>query len=612
MKSINPIVVVGAGHAGVEAAHAAARMGAEVILVTLKIEALVRLSCNPAIGGIGKGHLVREIDAMGGVMGRAADQAGIHFRVLNRSRGPAVHGPRVQQDYAGYPAAVRSLIQSQPGISLIEGEVSAICHHQGRANGVQLTDGRFLPAESVVLTTGTFLRGLLFRGEDVTPGGRAGEPPSDHLSASLSEIGLHLDRYKTGTPPRLERDSIDFGRCEPQPGDLDPEPFSFGDLSGGPFRPQLPQVLTHLAYTNPRTHQLVRSGLDRSPLFSGRIKARGPRYCPSFEDKVVKFADRERHLLHLEPMGLDHPWVYINGLSTSLPPELQEEIVHSIPGLEESRIARFGYSVEYDFAQPTQLSPSLETRAIKGLFLAGQICGTTGYEEAAGLGLVAGINAFRFACGKDPWIPDRLQCYLGVMVDDLTTRGVLEPYRMFTSRAEARLSLAPDNADRRLTPLAEQLGLVESSQARTAEERWERINKALRLLDGTEDLDRPRQPTVGDLIRRGEDESLLELNLPPEIGLSARDQETTLTLIRYRGYLEREGREIERLRRHEEVRIPEGFSFDNVPGLSTEIKERLRQIRPASLGQAARIPGVTPAAIGLMAAALNQRARSAS
>ncbi len=593
MKTLEPVVVIGGGHAGVEAALAAARVGADVLLLTLRAEALVRLSCNPAIGGIGKAHLVREIDALGGAMGRAADLAGIHFRVLNRRRGPAVHGPRVQQDHEEYPRVVEAIVRAEPRITIFEAEAREILVENARIRGVLAADGSTFPAAAVVVTTGTFLRGRLFRGERTTPGGRVGEPPAEGLSASLRGLGLRLGRFKTGTPPRLVRDSIDFERFEPQPGDVPPEPLSFLHLDGRRFEPRLPQTITHLAHTNPEVHRLVQDNLDRSPLYTGRIDATGPRYCPSFEDKVVKFADRESHLLHLEPMGLDHPWIYVNGLSTSLPEDLQEELVRRIEGLEAAEIARYGYAVAYDHVVPTQLEPSLQARGVRGLFFAGQICGTTGYEEAAGLGLVAGTNAARAAAGASLWFPDRLTCYLGVMVDDLTTRGVLEPYRMFTSRAEARLHLASETADRRLTELGVSLGLVPRDRARRARDRWARIDALIDRL-GRRGADRVRRGEPVTAVAR----DLLDGGvLPPD-----RELATAEAQIRYRGYLEREARELERLRRAERVRIPESLDFASVPGLSHEIRERLAEVRPRSIGQAARIPGVTPAALGLLAA----------
>ncbi|MBP7146571.1 MAG: tRNA uridine-5-carboxymethylaminomethyl(34) synthesis enzyme MnmG [Acidobacteria bacterium] len=599
MRTLSPIIVVGGGHAGIEAAHAAARLGADVLLLTLKRDALARLSCNPAIGGIGKGHLVREIDALGGVMGLAADLAGIHFRVLNRSRGPAVHGPRAQMDHDRYPDTIARLIAAQPRITIVEGEAAGFVVERGRLAGLETADGRVFPAAAAVVTTGTFLRGLLFRGEDVTPGGRVGEAPANALSASLGALGLALGRFKTGTPPRLLRDSLDFAGLERQPGDDVPRPFSFTHPAGR-FVPPLPQTVTHLVHSNPRTHELVRANLHLSPLYAGRIRAKGPRYCPSFEDKVVRFADRDRHLLHLEPLGLEHPWIYVNGLSTSLPPEVQEELVHSVEGLGTARIARHGYAVEYDYVPPTQLAPTLETRALPGLFLAGQICGTTGYEEAAALGLVAGANAALRARDRPTWVPDRLGSYIGVMVDDLTTSGVLEPYRMFTSRAEARLSLSSDTADCRLTPQAATLGLVAPAQAARCRERWTAIEHARAGLEAGGGADR---------IRRGEEPGPI---LGPLPGLDEPDIETLVALVRYRGYLEREQREVSRLRELDAVRIPPAFRFRGTPGLSNEVCDRLEEVRPSSLGQASRIPGMTPAALALLAAAVGQRREAAS
>lgn len=611
MHTVLPIVVVGGGHAGVEAAAAAARMGADVVLVTLRADALVRLSCNPAIGGIGKAHLVREIDALGGLMGFAADLAGIHFRVLNRSRGPAVHGPRVQQDHDAYPEVVTRLVEQLPQITIVEGEAAAIRVEGGRLRAVVLADGREISAAAAVVTTGTFLRGKLFRGEEVTPGGRVGEPPADCLADGLRSLGLRLDRFKTGTPPRLLASSIDFAAFEEQPSDPSPEPLSFVHL-GMEFTPLRGLALTHIAHTNETVHAVVRKGLDRSPLYTGRIDALGPRYCPSFEDKVVKFAEKPSHLLHLEPMGLGHPWIYVNGLSTSLPEDLQAELVHAIPGLEKAEIARFGYAVAYDFAPPTQLTGALGVRGVTGLFLAGQICGTTGYEEAAGLGLVAGANAVLAALGRDPWIPDRLSSYLGVMVDDLTTRGVLEPYRMFTSRAEARLSLAPDTADRRLHELGARLRLLPTARVEASRRRWERIERARAILERGTPLE-ANAGTPAAKIRRGEEfRAVLSRHLPKDLSLGRRDEETLAALVLYRGYLEREGREIERLRGAERVRIPSSFDPDLLPGLSNEVRQRLREVKPTSLGQAARIPGVTPAALGLLAAAVAAKSPLAS
>jgi tRNA uridine 5-carboxymethylaminomethyl modification enzyme len=612
VKSLDPIVVVGGGHAGVEAAHAAARMGADVILVTLRADALVRLSCNPAIGGIGKSHLVREIDALGGLMARAADRAGIHFRVLNRSRGPAVHGARVQQDHERYPRTVTKMIDSHPRISVVEGEAATLESEEGRIRALVLADGRRIACSALVLTTGTFLRGMLYRGDDETPGGRTGEAPALELSGGLEALGLRLGRFKTGTPPRLAAASIDFERFEAQPGDERPEPLSFDNRGRDDFVPSLPQTITYLAQTNARVHEVVRGSLDRSPLYTGRVDALGPRYCPSFEDKVVKFADKESHLLHLEPMGLEHPWIYLNGLSTSLPEEVQRELVSAIPGLESARIERFGYSVAYDFVWPTQLGATLETRALRGLFLAGQICGTTGYEEAAGLGVVAGINATLRATGREGWAPDRLESYLGVMVDDLTTRGVLEPYRMFTSRAEARLSLAPDSADRRLLPIAERFGLVDQRNASDVRKRWDNIERWRAVMEGEKRSGGPGPASPARRIRRGEDAEQVFAELDEyEPSLPRHDRETLAALLRYEGYMDRERRELEKLRRADRIKIPGSFSFEALPGLSTEVKQRLREVLPETLGQASRIPGVTPAAIAIVSAAIAQHAQRA-
>ncbi len=538
-------------------------------------------------------------------MGLAADLGGIHFRVLNSSRGSAVQGPRAQQDYDRYPGIVGGILDRYPNLEVIAGEAIGLAIENGRLVGVQTSDGRTIRCEAAVLTTGTFLRGRMYQGEQETEGGRVGESAAIEMSGSLAACGVRLDRFKTGTPPRLVADSIDTSSFDPQPGDDVPVPFSFAHLASE-FEPPLRQTVTHLAKTGPAVHRIVRENLHRSPLYTGRIQSLGPRYCPSFEDKVVKFSEKPSHLLHLEPMGLEHPWVYVNGLSTSLPPETQTELVSSIEGLERAEIARFGYAVEYDYVPPTQLTGSLQLRSIQGLFLAGQICGTTGYEEAAGLGLIAGVNAALFAMGKDAWVPDRLQSYLGVMATDLTTTGVLEPYRMFTSRAEMRLSLSADTADARLTPVGAALGLVEPSQSQRADQRWLLLNDVLSSLERGTALRGPRSATPADRIRKGEagDPWLAEYPLSPF------DRKTVLSLVQYRGYLEREQREIARLRDLERVRVPEEFAFDLVPGLSHEIRQRLSEVRPTSLSQAARIPGVNPASITVLAAAIVKHRRA--
>ncbi|HHC71519.1 MAG TPA: tRNA uridine-5-carboxymethylaminomethyl(34) synthesis enzyme MnmG [Thiotrichales bacterium] len=608
MRAEEPIVVVGGGHAGLEAAHAACRMGMPVTLLTLHRDSLARLSCNPAIGGIGKSHLVREIDALGGLMARAADAAGIHFRVLNASRGPAVQGPRIQQDLEAYPRAIRALLANS-SITIREAEVVDLRLRGGRVTAVVTGAGEVIEASAVILTSGTFLGGRLFRGEQVYEGGRAGEAAATALSSALRRNGLKLERFKTGTPPRILADSIDHSAVEVQPGDEQPVPLSFENLAQQSFVPALPQRVTHIAHSTGETHDLVRANLNRSPLYTGKISSHGPRYCPSFEDKVVRFPDRDQHLFHLEPMGLEHPWVYINGMSTSLPEEIQERMVRSVPGLENAVIARHGYAVEYDYAPPTQLRGSLEVRALPGLFLAGQICGTTGYEEAAALGLVAGANAVLAHRGLDPWIPSRLESYLGVLVDDLTLRGVLEPYRMFTSRAEMRLSLAPDTADRRLADLGRRLGLIDQEKHRRAKIRWQQIDRALADLDPGEKV----KDTPGHRIRRGEAPlEVLEQAAPHVTRWPRADLDSLVAAMRYRGYLEIEKREARRLERLEAVPIPEDFTYKQVPGLSHEIRQRLEESRPTRLGQAARIPGVTPAALALLASALVRGERAAS
>jgi tRNA uridine 5-carboxymethylaminomethyl modification enzyme len=603
-----PVVVIGAGHAGIEAAAAVARLGCDVVLITLDMAGIGRLSCNPAIGGIGKGHLVREIDALGGVMGMAADLGGIHFRVLNRSRGSAVHGPRAQQDYDRYPRVVTDLIRGHGSIEWVCGEVASLLVENGRLVGVQTGEGETFRCRCAVLTTGTFLRGRMFRGEQQSPGGRVGELAADAISSALGQLGIEIRRFKTGTPPRIMARTVDLNRFEAQPGDSSPVPFSFAHFAEQ-FEPRQRQTLTHLAKTNQRAHQIVRENLHRSPLYAGRIQSTGPRYCPSFEDKVVKFSEKPSHLLHLEPMGLEHPWIYINGLSTSLPEQIQEELVRSIDGLETAEIAQFGYAVEYDYVPPTQLYPTLELRALRGLFLAGQICGTTGYEEAAALGVVAGTNAALAAMNRDPWVPDRLSSYIGVMVDDLTRIGVLEPYRMFTSRAELRLTLAADTADRRLTPLAAQLGLVRASRQRTQQARWERIESIRDALEQGAELRGARRRTPADQLRRGGDPALHLSAAAAAAGadVGAADIATALSLVQYRGYLEREQREVARLRNLERIRIPDTFSFLDLSSLSHEARQRLEEFRPRSLGEAIRIPGINPAAVAVLAAAIGRR-----
>ena len=610
------VIVIGGGHAGAEAARVAARGGVRVAMITMERVAIGRMSCNPAIGGLAKGNLVKEIDALGGLMAEATDRAGIQFKVLNRSKGPAVQGPRAQCDRDLYAAAVQTLLTAEPNLTILEGSVSSLVLDGQRMRGVVLQDGTRVAARAVIVTTGTFLRALMHSGEQKTVGGRFGEPSAETLSDSLRGAGLRLGRLKTGTPPRIDRTTVDYGKLEEAPGDSRPRPFSI--TSDGIDRPQ---VLCWLTHTSHLAHELIRSNLHRAPMYSGQISGTGPRYCPSIEDKVVRFADKDRHQVFVEPEGLEHPWLYMNGISTSLPPDIQDEIVRSLPGFENARIARYGYAVEYDFVNPEQLDPTLQVRGFEGLFLAGQINGTSGYEEAAAQGLLAGINALQLLRGGESVILRRDQAYIAVMIDDLVTQGTEEPYRMFTSRAEHRLLLGCDSVYERLSPVADRLGLLDDDRLRRIESRLTRMNRARKA--ALVEL-RPDRPTSAWLREAGIDltaqSSFARLLERPSLDLdrllagaesalpaltdsfrvlTEEEREGVVSQLRYAGYIERQAREAARMREDEELSIPKAMSYA-LPGLSREIVEKLTKVQPVSLGQAARIPGVTPAAVAIV------------
>ena len=594
------VIVIGAGHAGTEAAAAAARLGVRTALLTTNLDTVGQMSCNPAIGGVAKGQIVREVDALGGLMGQAIDATGIQFRLLNRRKGPAMHSPRAQADKKAYQNLIKYQIECVENLDLRQETVEDLIVVQEGADrriiGVKVRGGAEYRADAVVLTTGTFLQAIMHTGEAKTAGGRAGEGTTAGISGSLRRLEIEIDRFKTGTPPRLNARTIDFQSVEEQPGDEDPQPFSYltKRLSG----PQLP---CHITYTNQKVHDLIRDNLERAPMYSGQINSRGPRYCPSIEDKVVRFAEKDSHQLFLEPEGHQTQEVYVNGISTSLPRDVQDQMFRLIPGLEKASIMRYGYAVEYDFCPPTQLWSHLESKTIGGLFFAGQINGTTGYEEAAGQGLIAGLNAARKVQQLDPWVPTRDQAYIGVLLDDLVTAGTDEPYRMFTSRAEYRLLLRQDNADRRLTPMAQELGLITQQRVERFTEKMQQIQLAMQILKTS----RVDQVAGDTYLRRPEvDWSEMCQRIEALRSIDAEAAQQCVYDIKYEGYVTRQKMEVEKQQRLSTKKIPANFDFYQIRPLRNEAKEKLSRVSPQSLDQAKRISGITPADIALILAHL--------
>ncbi|OXU15508.1 tRNA uridine-5-carboxymethylaminomethyl(34) synthesis enzyme MnmG [Sedimentisphaera salicampi] len=587
-------IIIGGGHAGIEAAGVCANMGADTLLVTIRFDSIGEMSCNPSIGGIGKGQLTREIDALGGVMALAIDHAGIQFRLLNRSKGPAVQSPRAQADKTAYKRFTQDYLASLDNLEIAEGNAAEILTEDGKAAGIRTTDGRVYSGKAVIVTAGTFLRGLMHIGEERIPGGRRGEEPANELSESLRGLGLSIERLKTGTPVRLDSSTIDYSKTERQDGDENPRPFSFMNE-----RIEQKQVCCWITYTNPAVHELLRENMERAPLYSGQINSTGPRYCPSIETKIMRFPDKQNHQIFIEPETAEELTMYPNGISTSVPRDVQESMLRQIPGFENARVVHYGYAIEYDYCPATQLKITFETKNVSGLYLAGQVCGTSGYEEAAAQGLYAGVNAVRQMRGEEPFIIRRDQAYIGVMVDDLLTKHITEPYRMFTSRAEYRLTLRADNADRRLTPLAREAGLI-------SEQRWQRYQKKIADIQTVEkylkttrtagrslwqQLQQPDNPLRQNL---KSDEVIAAMNPPEEV------LEAVMIDAKYEGYLSRQERLVKGLSSLEKVLLPADIDYFSVPHLRSEAKERLTEIKPHNLGQASRIGGITPADITVL------------